>query len=315
MGWEGFKLSKSVLDLIGNTPLVKIKETLAGSDSNIFAKLEMFNPGGSVKDRISLSMIEKAEEEGALTPDSLIIEPTSGNTGIGLSIVAAVKGYKLILTMPESMSVERRQMLSNYGAELVLTPAENGMKGAVAKAEELKKENPNSFIPQQFNNFANPEVHRETTAKEILEELESMKENIDAFVAGVGTGGTITGVGEVLKKHYPGVKIFAVEPESSAVLSGGSPGPHRIQGIGAGFVPEVLNTDVIDDVITIKDEDAYNMSKKLGKNQGILPGISSGAAMAGSLEAKDKLPKGSNIVTVFPDLGERYLSVAPYFDI
>ncbi|UMZ72690.1 cysteine synthase A [Natranaerofaba carboxydovora] len=308
-------MSKSVLDLIGNTPLVKIKETLAGSDSNIFAKLEMFNPGGSVKDRISLSMIEKAEEEGALTPDSLIIEPTSGNTGIGLSIVAAVKGYKLILTMPESMSVERRQMLSNYGAELVLTPAENGMKGAVAKAEELKKENPNSFIPQQFNNFANPEVHRETTAKEILEELESMKENIDAFVAGVGTGGTITGVGEVLKKHYPGVKIFAVEPESSAVLSGGSPGPHRIQGIGAGFVPEVLNTDVIDDVITIKDEDAYNMSKKLGKNQGILPGISSGAAMAGSLEAKDKLPKGSNIVTVFPDLGERYLSVAPYFDI
>lgn len=305
-------MSKSVLDLIGNTPLVKIKETLAGSDSNIFAKLEMFNPGGSVKDRIALSMIEKAEKEGVLTPDSLLIEPTSGNTGIGLAIVAAVKGYKLILTMPESMSVERRQMLSNYGAELVLTPAENGMKGAVAKAEELKEENPNSFIPQQFNNFANPEVHRETTAKEILADMD---ENIDAFVAGVGTGGTITGVGEVLKKHFPGIRIYAVEPESSAVLSGGSPGPHRIQGIGAGFVPEVLNTDVIDAVITIKDEKAYNMSKKLGKNQGILPGISSGAAMAASLLAKEKLPKGSNIVTVFPDLGERYLSVAPYFDI
>lgn len=300
------------LNLIGNTPLVKINERITGGNANVFAKLEMFNPGGSVKDRIALSMIEKAEEEGLLTTESIILEPTSGNTGIGLSIVAAIKGYKIILTMPESMSVERRQMLKNYGAELVLTPAEDGMKGAVKKAEEIKSETSNCFMPQQFDNLANPEIHRRTTAVEILNQVEG---KIDALVVGVGTGGTITGVGEVLKNNSPDIKIFAVEPAGSAVLSGEPLGPHKIQGIGAGFVPEVLNTSIIDDVITIKDEVAYNMTRELAKNQGILPGISSGAAMAGSIEAIDRLPRGSNIVTIFPDLGERYLSVAPYFNI
>ncbi len=306
----------SMLDLIGNTPLVKMSERLTGKEVNIFAKLEMFNPGGSVKDRIALSMIEKAEKIGRLNADSIILEPTSGNTGIGLAIVAAIKGYKVILTMPESMSVERRHLLKNYGAELELTDAEKGMKGAVVKAEVIQSENSKCFIPQQFDNPANPEIHRETTAVEILNQVKEKEiRKIDALVVGVGTGGTITGVGEVLKDKFPDIKIFAVEPVSSPVLSGGSPGPHKIQGIGAGFVPDVLNTDIIHEVITVRDEDAYHMTKKIAKNQGVLPGISSGAAMVGSMIAKEKMPEGANIVTIFPDLGERYLSMAPYFDI
>ena len=302
----------NMLELIGNTPLVRISSRITGPEVSVLAKMEMFNPGGSVKDRIALSMVNKAEEEGLLGPGSTIVEPTSGNTGIGLAIVAAVKGYKLILTMPESMSMERRHLLNSYGAELVLTPANEGMKGAVKKAEEIDANNEKCFIPQQFDNTANPLIHRETTANEILKQLSG---EVDALVVGVGTGGTITGVGEVLQEHNnKNLKIFAVEPQSSPVLSGGSPGPHKIQGIGAGFVPEVLNTDIIDEIITVEDNEAYEMTKKLARKQGVLPGISSGAAMVGALKAGKKLPEGSTIVTVFPDYGERYLSVAPYFE-
>lgn len=302
---------KNILDYIGNTPMVKLNRIPPPEHAEILAKLEFFNPGGSVKDRIALSMIEDAERKGILKPGSTVIEPTSGNTGIGLAMVCAVKGYRCILTMPETMSMERIYILKSFGAEVILTPGLEGMKGAIDKAEELLKKIPGSFMPQQFNNPANPEIHRRTTAREILEQTEG---NLDAFVAGVGTGGTITGVGEVLKKHNPRIKIVAIEPESSAVLSGGEPGPHRIQGIGAGFIPRVLNRDIIDEIITVSDQTAYRLSQRLAREEGLFCGISSGAALFGALKVAEKLGKGKRVVTVLPDTGERYFSMEQYFE-
>jgi len=294
-----------ITELIGNTPVVRLNKVAGKDDAVIWTKLESFNPGGSVKDRICLSMIEAAEKEGKIKPGATIIEPTSGNTGIGLAMVCAAKGYKLVLTMPETMSVERRMLLKAYGAELILTPGSEGMKGAVMRAEELAKENKNYFIPQQFKNPANPEIHRRTTAQEILRQV---KESIDAFVSGVGTGGTITGVGEVLKSKYPGIKIVAVEPTASPVLSGGTPGPHKIQGIGAGFIPDVLNMKIIDAIITVKDDEAKETAVRLAEKEGLLVGISSGAAAFAALKVARELGKGKTVVVIFPDTGERYLS-------
>lgn len=299
------KPHKDILSLIGNTPIVKLNRIPGPEDAEVYAKLEGFNPGGSVKDRIALSMIEAAEKEGRLRKGDTIIEPTSGNTGIGLAMVAAVKGYRLILAMSEAMSAERRQLLISYGAELILTPFEKGMKGAVDAAEELVAKNPHYFIPHQFKNPANPQIHRKTTAKEILN---SMGNNIDAFVAGVGTGGTITGVGEVLKKRIKGIIIAAVEPASSPVLSGGEPGPHQIAGIGAGFIPEVLNRNIYDEIIKVGDRDASLMTKRLAKEEGLLVGISSGAVAQAALHIARRLGKGKRVVTIFPDRGDRYLS-------
>ncbi len=300
----------NILELIGNTPLVKLNRIVPPDSAEIFAKLESFNPGGSVKDRICLSMVEDAEAKGLLKPGATIVEPTSGNTGIGLAMVGAVKGYKVILVMPETMSIERRFILNSYGAEVVLTPGIDGMEGAVKKAEEILKVTPNSFMPQQFKNPANPEIHRRTTAREILEQTDR---KIDVFVGGVGTGGTITGVGEVLKKVLPQVKIYAVEPATSAVLSGKEPGPHKIQGIGAGFIPEVLNRKIIDEIITVTDNDAFALSKRLAKEEGIFVGISAGAACWVSLKVAKLFGKGKRIVTIFPDTGERYFSMEEYF--
>jgi cysteine synthase A len=298
-------LRKDILSLIGNTPLVRINRLLPEGGAELWAKLEGFNPGGSVKDRIALSMIEKAERDGRLKPGGTIIEPTSGNTGIGLAMVAAVKGYRLILTMPETMSMERRQLLQAFGAELVLTPGDKGMMGAVEKAEEIYKANPHYYMPQQFENPANPEIHRKTTAKEIIEALGGVP---DAFVAGVGTGGTITGVGEVLKEKNKDVWISAVEPASSAVLSGGEPGKHKIAGIGAGFFPGVLNTKIYNEVIPVTDEDAAQTTRQLSLKEGLLCGISSGAAMWAALKVAERLGKGKRVVVILPDRGERYLS-------
>jgi cysteine synthase A len=296
--------ARSVLDLIGSTPVVKLRSLTAKDDAEVWAKLESFNPGGSVKDRICLNMIETAEREGKLRPGATIVEPTSGNTGIGLALISAVKGYRLILTMPDTMSEERRSLLSAYGAHLILTPDTKGMGGAIHKAEELIQEHPDYFMPQQFNNPANPETHRKTTAVELLKQFK----RIDAFVAGVGTGGTITGVGEVLKDKMKNVRVCAVEPAASPVISGGEPGYHKIQGIGAGFIPAVLNRQILDEIIPVSDEDAAIHSRRLAAEEGLLVGISSGAACCAALKLAKLLGKGHVVVTIFADKGEHYLS-------
>ena len=304
------KMANNILELIGNTPMVKLNKIVTKDMASIFAKLESFNPGGSVKDRICLSMIEDAENKGLIKPGATIIEPTSGNTGIGLAIVSVIKGYKCILTMPETMSLERIYILRSYGAEVVLTPGVEGMMGSIKKAEELGKKISNSFIPHQFENLSNPAIHRKTTAQEILT---SMDGKVNAFVAGIGTGGTITGVGEVLKKHNPKVRIVAVEPTGSPVLSGGKPGPHKIQGIGAGFIPDVLNKGVIDEIIKVDDNDAFKTSQRLAKEEGLFMGISSGAAAWTALKVAKALKKG-NVAVILPDTGERYFSMEQYFE-
>jgi cysteine synthase A len=295
--------ANTVLDLIGNTPIVRLQRLPPIGSATVWAKLERQNPGGSVKDRVAKAMIEAAEEEGQLSPGGVIVEPTSGNTGIGLAMVAAVKGYRIILTMPDTLSTERRKLLQAYGAELVVTPGKDGMKGAIAKAEELAREH-NAFMPMQFSNPANPEAHRHTTADEILAQLD----HLDAFVGGVGTGGTLTGVGEVLKEVLPSVRIVAVEPAGSPVLSGGSPGKHRIQGIGAGFVPNVLNTGIIDEIVPVDDGDALQTARQLARLEGILAGISSGAAAWAAIQVAQQLRDDQTVVVLLPDTGERYLS-------
>ncbi len=305
------KVVNNVTELIGHTPLVRLNQVVKDGAADVLAKLEYFNPGGSVKDRICLEMIEDAERKGLLQKGSTIIEPTSGNTGIGLAMIAAVKKYKCVLVMSEAMSLERIYILKFYGAKIVLTSASKGMQGAIDKAGEIAKKTPNSFMPQQFRNQANPQAHRKSTAVEILE---ATKGNLDAFVAGVGTGGTITGVGEVLKKHNPDIKVIAVEPKASAVLSGGKAGPHKIQGIGAGFIPEILNRGVIDQIIQVSDADAFKTAKLLAQEEGLFVGISAGAATWAALKVAEGLGKGKTVVVVLPDTGERYFSVQQYFE-
>jgi len=306
------KLVQNITQLIGDTPLVKLNRVVPENAAEVYVKLEYQNPGASVKDRIAINMIEAAEREGKLKAGDTIIEPTSGNTGIGLAMVAAAKGYKAILVMPETMSMERRNLLRAYGAELVLTPGAEGMKGAIKRAEELQAENPGYFMPQQFNNQANVEIHRETTGPEIVEAIQSHDGKLDAFVSGIGTGGTITGAGSVLREHFPNIKIFAVEPKASPVLSGGQPGPHKIQGIGAGFVPDILDTNIYDEVITVDNEEAFETSRRVAREEGILGGISSGAAIFAALQVAKKLGKGKRVVAVIPSNGERYLSTPLY---
>lgn len=308
------KIANNLTELIGNTPLMELSnyEKVNGLEAKLIGKIEYFNPAGSIKDRVGYAMLQDAEEKGIINKDTIIIEPTSGNTGLGLALTAAAKGYKLIITMPESMSLERRKMVKAYGAELVLTPAAEGMKGAIEKAEELSKDIPNSFIPQQFNNPANAEVHKKTTAEEIWRDTDG---HVDIFVSAVGTGGTITGVGEALKAKNPNIKVVAVEPSDSPVLSGGKPGPHKIQGIGAGFIPGVLNVDVIDEIIPVSNEDSYEVTRELAKTEGLLVGISCGAAVyaAKQLAQRDE-NRGKNIVVILPDTGQRYLSTPGLFE-
>ena len=306
------KVYQKIIDTIGNTPLVELSniESKYNLKARIIAKVEYFNPGGSVKDRIAKAMIEKAEKEGLINKDTVLVEPTSGNTGIGLSMVAASKGLKIILTMPETMSIERRNLLKAYGAELVLTEGSKGMKGAIAKAEELAKEIPNSFIPSQFTNMANPNIHYLTTGPEIFKDLDG---NIDYLVAGVGTGGTLSGTGKYLKENKPSIKVVAVEPETSSVLSKGTPGPHKIQGIGAGFVHQTLDTSIYDEIITIGNEEAMEMGKESARTEGLLVGISSGAAIKAAIKlAQREENAGKTIVVILPDTGERYLSTAMF---
>lgn len=309
------KIAKSLTDLIGNTPLLELVNfsRLEGLEKGIIAKLEYFNPGGSVKDRIGYALIVDAEEKGLLKPGGTIIEPTSGNTGIALAFVAAAKGYKLILTMPETMSAERRSLLKALGAELILTPGTEGMKGAIRIAEELTASRPDSYMPQQFNNPANPGIHRKTTAEEIWRDTAGQ---VDILVAGVGTGGTITGVGEALKAKNPSLRVVAVEPDDSPVLSGGNPGPHKIQGIGAGFIPQVLNQGIIDEIIRVKSDEAFDTARKLSKSEGLLVGISSGAAAFAAAQLAKRLEnKGKTIIVILPDTGERYLSTPLFQEV
>ena len=303
---------KEITELIGGTPLVRLNRLTPEGSAAIYAKLESFNPGGSVKDRICLNMINEAERQGRLKPDSTIVEPTSGNTGIGLALICAVRGYKLILVMPESMSMERASLLSSYGAQLVLTAAWEGMKGSIKEAESIVGQNPSYFMPDQFSNPANPAMHRRTTAVEIWDALNGQ---FDAFVAAVGTGGTITGCGEAFKERNPRVQVIAVEPAGSPVLSGGDPGPHKIQGIGAGFIPKVLNRSILDRVITVTDDEAYQTAKMLAKKEGLLVGISAGANVFAAQKVAEQLGPGKNVVTVLPDTGERYISIEKYFNI
>ncbi|MEB7422951.1 cysteine synthase A [Staphylococcus arlettae] len=300
---------ENIVDVIGNTPVVKLNRVTDENAADVYVKLEYQNPGGSVKDRIALAMIEKAEKDGKIKPGDTIVEPTSGNTGIGLAFVCAAKGYNAVFTMPETMSQERRNLLKAYGAEVVLTPGAEAMKGAIKKAKELKEEK-GYFEPQQFENPANPEVHELTTGPELVNQFEG--KSIDAFLAGVGTGGTLSGVGKVLKETYPDVQIVAIEPEDSPLLSGGEPGPHKLQGLGAGFVPDTLNTEVYDDIIKVANETAMDMSRRVAKEEGILGGISSGAAIVAALEKAKELGKGKTVVTVLPSNGERYLSTPLY---
>jgi cysteine synthase A len=303
---------KEITELIGKTPLVRLNRLSPENGASIYAKVESFNPGGSVKDRICLNMVNEAERQGRIKPGSTIVEPTSGNTGIGLALVAAVRGYKLILVMPESMSMERASLLSSYGAQLVLTAAWEGMKGSIKEAEAIVAQNPSYFMPDQFSNPANPAMHRVTTAVEIWDALNG---NLDAFVTAVGTGGTITGCGEVFKERNPKIQVVAVEPAGSPVLSGGEPGPHKIQGIGAGFIPKVLNRTILDRVITVTDDEAYQTAKLLAKKEGLLVGISAGANVVAAQKLAQELGPGKTVVTVLPDTGERYISIEKYFNI
>jgi len=299
---------KSVTELIGETPIVKVNRLTGENDADLYLKLEYMNPGSSVKDRIALAMIEAAEKAGKINPGDTIVEPTSGNTGIGLAMVAAAKGYNAVLVMPDTMSLERRNLLRAYGAQLVLTPGAEGMRGAVNKAEELVKEN-GYFMPQQFQNEANPEVHRLTTGKEIVEQ---MGDQLDAFVAGIGTGGTISGAGKVLREKYPSIKIFAVEPSDSPILAGGKPGPHKLQGLGANFIPETLDREIYDEIIHVQTDEAFEASRTVAKLEGILGGISGGAAIHAALKVAKELGKGKKVLAIIPDNGERYLSTALY---
>jgi cysteine synthase len=310
---SGMKIAENIIGLIGNTPLVRLNRLTVGAQADVVAKLESYNPAHSVKDRIGASMIETAEQSGALTRDMVIVEPTSGNTGIALAMVAAAKGYKCVLTMPETFSKERRMLLRAFGAELILTPGPDGMPGAIRRAEEMAASDSKYFMPQQFNNPANPEVHRKTTAEEIWRDTDGM---LDFLVAGVGTGGTITGVGELLKSRKPSIKVVAVEPDASPVLSGGTKGPHKLQGIGAGFVPAVLNTRVYDEIIRVRDEDAIETARRMAKEEGLLVGISSGAATWAALQvANRKENTGKLILVILPDFGERYLSTALFANL
>ena len=304
-------LAENILELIGETPMVRLHRVVPAGAAEVVGKIEAFNPGGSVKDRIAAAMVDDAERRGILKPGATIVEPTSGNTGVGLAMVSAVKGYRLILTLPDGMSLERTNLLQRYGAQVVITPAADGMAGAVAKAREIVEHTPGAFMPHQFSNPANPRIHRLTTAKEILAATDG---TLHAFVAGVGTGGTVTGVGEVLKKKDPSIQVVAIEPAASPVLSGGAPGQHLIQGIGAGFIPEVLDRGVLDEVIKVQDQDAYQMARRLARDEGILAGISAGAAVWGAVQVATRLGAGKRVVVILPDTGERYLSVDVYFE-